>query len=194
MNIQDTYTKLCKEFPNVYVNDLKKCMKTSNNDYELTYSLLTNLINNKSIQFKNVKQIKKFECPCCCEEQLSEHNSISCMRGHLVCVKCFMIYTSGMLYQQKSTKFKCINYNHTCDCIYDYDIFSKYYTEQLKTEYKKVQQFEELIEAINDPSIELKQCSHCSFYIDVSGFENINVITCMECYKDTCFKCNEKVI
>jgi len=185
--------KLKSDYPEVYVLDIKESLRNNYNNYDVAYADLKYKMTLNALRMKaSYQRPKKTECSCCCEEELEE-NAIKCDAGHAVCVKCFVCYSRNMMYQQKSTKFKCIDCNHQCAHLYEYSKFEHAYTEQLKKEYANVQKFESMMDVVNeDPSIELKQCSHCYECVDIGGTTTRNEMTCVYCGKDTCLLCNEK--
>ena len=203
---QDILDRLNEQFPKLYVKDIEQYAIENNYDIEKTGNILTELNAKKQLprlkvarkpknitkMFRNQIPPKKYEiCSCCCDDSLMEDNTITCSNGHSVCAKCFVCYSSNQLYQQKTTKFGCINCNQTCTGHYEYEKFAHAYTEQLKKEYENVQNFENFVEILNDPNMNIKQCSHCQSYIDIGIFGG-NEMVCYTCGKETCLFCNEK--
>lgn len=184
--------KLKCDFPEVYVLDIKESLRKSFNNYDVAYADLTRKMLSNTLRMKSSYYARtKIECSCCCEQESIE-SAIKCEAGHVVCVKCFVCYSRNMMYQQKSTNFKCIDCNHQCQKSYEYSKFEHAYTEQLKKEYANVQKFESMLKIMDaNPNIVLKQCSHCNECVDIGVNSTMNEMTCMHCGKNTCLLCNE---
>lgn len=207
MEIKLIRDKLCNDFPYVYIKDIDLALKTLNNSYTSTYyhleeQLIKNNIKLKKVPgkqrqiisistldsiFKSIKQT--FECSCCCDEKLMNEFG-QCTDGHLICNLCIKKHAENTIYQQLSCKIKCIECNDICFGQFSEETLQKILSERVFAEYKNLKKLNEMNELCVD-DINIKLCQHCGCGTDIGEDYEQSLLVCMECFKDTCLKCNQ---
>jgi TRIAD3 protein (E3 ubiquitin-protein ligase RNF216) len=199
--------KLCNDFPSIYIREINSALKIYNNSYISTYyhledQLKKNFLKLKKVQskqrlvssipeldsiFKSVNQ--SIECSCCCEEfVIGEFGQ--CTDGHLICKVCIKKHAENTIYQTLSCKIKCIECNEKCFGEFSEEILQSILNERVFSEYKNLKKIDEINELCVD-DINIKICQHCGSGTDIGENSEQYLLVCMECFKDTCLKCNQ---
>lgn len=199
--------KLCNDFPSVYIKEIDSVLKINNNSYTASYYYLEEQLKNNNLKlkkipgkqrqiesnstldtiFKSVKQI--FECCCCCDDKQIEHFG-QCTEGHLICKLCIKKHAENTIYQQLSSKIKCIDCHEKCYGEFSEESLQTILNERVFAEYKNLKKIEEMKDICVD-DINIKICQHCGAGTDIGEDSEQVLLVCMECFKDTCLKCNQ---
>jgi hypothetical protein len=201
------------EFPSVYVKDINAVLKTSNNSYVKSYYQLEELIASDSLKLKQSYKSKfpmkcavdcellptletvfssvnpKLECSCCCDEKKFEEFG-QCTDGHLICKVCIKKHAENTIYQHLSCKIKCIDCNEKCIGEFSEETLQSILSERVFAEYKNLKKLDEIKEICVD-DINIKMCQHCGSGTDIGENSDQTLLVCMDCFKDTCLKCNQ---
>jgi TRIAD3 protein (E3 ubiquitin-protein ligase RNF216) len=202
--------RLRNDFPSVYVKDIDTTLKTNKYSYVASYYYLENALISNSLKLKTVKTKlvnsitnyelpelesvfnainPKLECNCCCDDKPFEEFG-QCTDGHIICKICIKKHAENMIYQQLSCKIKCINCNEKCFGEFNEDALQSILSERVFAEYKNLKKMDEMKELCVD-DINIKICQHCGAGTDVGENFEQYLLICMECFKDTCLKCNQ---
>jgi len=208
MEIKIIRDKLCNDFPYVYIKEIDSALKKHKNSYVAAYYYLEEQFKSNSLKLKKTpgkpkdiisNELTKFEnifnsvnpvfvCNCCCDDKKIEDFG-QCTEGHLICKKCIKIHTENTIYQKLSCKISCIDCNVKCFGEFDEQILSVILEPRVLSEYKNLKKLEEIKELCID-DINIKLCQHCGSGTDIGEVEQ-ELLVCMECFKDTCLKCNQ---
>ncbi len=131
---------------------------------------------------------KTKECGCCYETKSSDL-LIFCKKTHAVCIDCMRKHSENMIYQNASTKIKCINTEELCDCEISDKTLEKILDKKVYEEYVKLKTKEETAYIFNMDGLNLVKCQFCESYWDIK--KNQKKLECLTCKKNTCLKCNE---
>lgn len=199
--------KLCNDFPSVYIKEIDSALKIYNNSYTATYYYLEEQLKNNNLKLKKVpgkqrkiecnseldtifKSVKQtFECSCCCDDKSIEDFG-QCTEGHLICKVCIKKHAENTIYQQLSCKIKCIDCNEKCFGEFSEETLQTILNERVFAEYKNLKKMEEINQLCVD-DINIKLCQHCGAGTDIGEDSIQTLLVCMECFKDTCLKCNQ---
>lgn len=203
--------KLCNDFPSVYIKEIDTVLKKHKNRYIASYyeieeKLKTNTLKLKKTQgkqreinseqslkfkdmFNSVKPI--FECNCCCDDKMIEEFG-QCTEGHLTCKICIKKHAENTIYQNLSSKIKCIDCSSKCFGEFDENTLEIILEPRVLEEYKNLKKMDEIKE-ISIDDINIKLCQHCGAGTDIGEIIDLqqDLLVCMECFKDTCLKCNQ---
>jgi TRIAD3 protein (E3 ubiquitin-protein ligase RNF216) len=191
------------EFPSIYVKDIDNALKINKNSYIATYYYLEDKIKLNQLKLKhevNRKGISstselaklvnpKVECSCCCDEKSIE-NFGHCTDGHLICKVCIKTHAENTIYQNLSCKIKCIDCNEKCMGTFTEETIQNIVDERTMIEYRNLKKLEEINELCVE-DINIKLCQHCGAGTDIGETSGQELLVCMECFKDTCLKCNQ---
>lgn len=203
--------RLRREFPLIYVKDIDAALKIYNYSYAGTYYHLEQSITSNSLKLKSTKTKQhsssinsdllpelesvfntvnpKLECCCCCDEkQFDEFGQ--CTDGHIICKVCIKKHAENTIYQQLSCKVKCIDCNEKCFGEFSEETLKIILNERVFSEYKNLKKIDEIKELCID-DINIKICQHCGAGTDIGEDSQQDLLICMECFKDTCLKCNQ---
>ena len=204
MDLKLIRNKLKTDFPSLYVKDIDNALKINKNSYVATYYYLEDKIKSSELKLKNgiyTHSIKsngseldkmvnpKIECSCCCDEKVIETFG-TCSDGHLICKVCIKKHAENTIYQLLSCKVKCIDCNEKCVGVFTEETLQSILDERSFIAYKNLKKLEEINEICVD-DINIKLCQHCGAGTDIGETGNQDLLVCMECFKDTCLKCNE---
>jgi TRIAD3 protein (E3 ubiquitin-protein ligase RNF216) len=199
--------KLCNDFPSIYTREIDTCLKINNNSYTATYYYIESKLKDNSLKLKKVpskkrplnsvpeletifKSVKQtLECSCCCDDKTIEDFG-QCTDGHLICKVCIKKHAENTIYQQLSCKIKCIDCNEKCFGEFSEDTLQSILNERVFAEYKNLKKMEEINQICVD-DINIKICQHCGAGTDIGEGSEQYLLVCMECFKDTCLKCNQ---
>ena len=199
--------KLCNNFPSVYIKEINNALKTNNNSYTATYYYLEEQLKNTNLKLKKVpsKQRKleynfeldiifnsvkqTIDCSCCCDDKRIEDFG-QCTDGHLICKICIKKHAENTIYQQLSCKVKCIDCSEKCIGEFSEETLKEILNERVFSEYKNLKKLEEINQLCVD-DINIKLCQHCGVGTDIGEDSEQSLLVCMECFKDTCLKCNQ---
>ena len=199
--------KLCNDYPSVYLREIDLALKSHNNSYTATYYYLEEQLKQNNLKlkkipgkqrelnsipeldtiFKSVKQL--FECSCCCDDKQIEDFG-QCTDGHLICKACIKKHAENTIYQQLSCKVKCIDCSEKCFGEFSEDTLKSILNDRVFAEYKNLKKIEEINQLCID-DINIKLCQHCGTGSDIGEDSVQTLLVCMECFKDTCLKCNQ---
>lgn len=199
--------KLCNDYPTVYIIDIDLALKTHNNSYTASYYYLEDQLKKNNLKlkkipgkqrelnsipeldtiFKSVKQL--FECSCCCDDKQMEDFG-QCTDGHLICKMCIKKHAENTIYQQLSCKVKCIDCSEKCFGEFSEETLKSILNDRVFAEYKNLKKVEEINQLCVD-DINIKLCQHCGSGTDIGEDSGQTLLVCMECFKDTCLKCNQ---
>lgn len=199
--------KLCNDFPSVYIKEIDSVLKNNNNSYTASYYYIEEQMKKNNLKlkkvpgkqrqvehipeldtiFKSVKQM--FECSCCCDEKLIDEFG-QCTDGHLICKICIKKHAENTIYQKLSCKIKCIDCNDKCFGEFSESTLQSILNERVFAEYKNLKKIEEINDLCVD-DINIKICQHCGAGTDIGENSEQSLLVCMECFKDTCLKCNQ---
>lgn len=207
MDKKTIYKKLCNDFPSLYAPDIMASLKDHKYSYVGTYYFLENLLKTNTIKLKKIPtKIKTIEtdeklkeifdsvksdfcCSCCCDDK-PLNQFTQCTEGHLICKECIKTHIKNTVYQNASSKLKCIDYTNKCDGIYNEQIISSILDDSTFKEYINVKKIDEINEINELSDININLCQHCGAGTDI-GEAKLKVMICMECFKDTCLECNQ---
>ena len=199
--------KLCNDFPSIYIRDIVSVLKIYNNSYIATYYHLEEQLKKNNLKLKKVpgkqkvvetindldtifKSVKQsVECNCCCEEMLIEEFG-QCTDGHLICKICIKKHAENCIYQQLSCKIQCIDCYDKCFGEFSEETLQTILNCRVFSEYKNLKKLSEINELCVD-DINIKICQHCGSGTDIGENSEQFLLVCMECFKDTCLKCNQ---
>jgi TRIAD3 protein (E3 ubiquitin-protein ligase RNF216) len=199
--------KLCNDFPSVYIKEIDIALKTNKNSYTATYYYLEDKLKENSLKLKKVpskqrkldsvpeldnifKSVKQtIECSCCCDDKPIEDFG-QCTDGHLICKVCIKKHAENTIYQQLSCKIKCIDCNEKCFGEFSEETLQSILNDRVFSEYKNLKKIEEINQLCVD-DINIKLCQHCGAGTDIGENSDQYLLVCMECFKDTCLKCNQ---
>jgi TRIAD3 protein (E3 ubiquitin-protein ligase RNF216) len=199
--------KLCNDFPSVYIKEIDVALKENKNSYTATYYYLEDKLKENSLKLKKVpgkqrqiasipeldsifKSVKQtIECSCCCNDKVIEDFG-QCTDGHLICKVCIKKHAENMIYQQLSCKIKCIDCNEKCLGEFSEETLQSILNDRVFSEYKNLKKIEEINQLCVD-DINIKLCQHCGAGTDIGENVDHYLLVCMECFKDTCLKCNQ---
>lgn len=199
--------KLCNDFPSVYIKEIDGALKINNNSYTATYYYLEEQIKSNNLKLKKVpgkqrkidgnsvletifKSVKQtLDCSCCCDDKPIEEFG-QCTDGHLICKVCIKKHAENTIYQQLSCKIKCIDCNEKCFGEFSEETLKIILNERVFAEYKNLKKIEEINQLCVD-DINIKLCQHCGAGTDIGEDSVQTLLVCMECFKDTCLKCNQ---
>jgi TRIAD3 protein (E3 ubiquitin-protein ligase RNF216) len=199
--------KLCNDFPSVYIKEIDVALKTNKNSYTATYYYLEDKLKENSLKLKKVpskqrkldsvpeldnifKSVKQtIECSCCCHDKPIEDFG-QCTDGHLICKVCIKKHAENTIYQQLSCKIKCIDCNEKCFGEFSEETLQEILNDRVFSEYKNLKKMEEINQLCVD-DINIKLCQHCGAGTDIGENSDQYLLVCMECFKDTCLKCNQ---
>jgi TRIAD3 protein (E3 ubiquitin-protein ligase RNF216) len=199
--------KLCNDFPSVYIKEIDIALKTNKNSYTATYYYLEDKLKENSLKLKKVpskqrkldsvpeldnifKSVKQtIECSCCCDDKPIEDFG-QCTDGHLICKVCIKKHAENTIYQQLSCKIKCIDCNEKCFGEFSEETLESILNDRVFSEYKNLKKIEEINQLCVD-DINIKLCQHCGAGTDIGENSDQYLLVCMECFKDTCLKCNQ---
>ena len=199
--------KLCNDYPSVYLREIDFALKSHNNSYTSAYYYLEDQLKQNNLKlkkipgkqrelnsipeldtiFKSVKQL--FECSCCCDDKQIEDFG-QCTDGHLICKVCIKKHAENTIYQQLSCKVKCIDCSEKCFGEFSEETLKEILNDRVFAEYKNLKKVEEINELCVD-DINIKLCQHCGSGTDIGEYSVQTLLVCMECFKDTCLKCNQ---
>ena len=207
MEIKLIRGKLCNNFPSVYIKEINNALKTNKNSYTATYYYLEEQLKNTNLKLKKVpsKQLKleynseldiifnsvkqTIDCSCCCDDKRIEDFG-QCTDGHLICKICIKKHAENTIYQQLSCKVKCIDCSEKCVGEFSEETLKEILNERVFSEYKNLKKLEEINQLCVD-DINIKLCQHCGVGTDIGEDSEQSLLVCMECFKDTCLKCNQ---
>ncbi len=204
--------KLCDDFPALFVADINSCFFNNDYSYKATYYELEELVKEGKLPlkktviktkrcsetsphyikareiFESVKQT--LECTCCYDDK--DINGFGqCTDGHLICLACIKKHAEDTIYQKLSSKITCINSQDKCYGLISDDILTVVLDVRVFSEYNILKNMAEIKELCID-DINIKICQHCNAGTDIGESENVvETLICMECFKDTCLKCNQ---
>jgi len=199
--------KLCNDFPSIYIKEIDVALKTNKNSYTATYYYLEDQLKNNTLKLKKVpgkqrqidsipeldsifKSVKQtIECSCCCEDKMIEEFG-QCSDGHLICKVCIKKHAENTIYQKLSCKIKCIDCSEKCFGEFSEETLLSILNERVFAEYKNLKKMDEINELCVD-DINIKLCQHCGAGTDIGENSDQYLLVCMECFKDTCLKCNQ---
>ena len=199
--------KLCNDFSSVYIKEIDCALKIHNNSYTSTYYYLEEQLKNNNLKLKKVpgkqrkieinleldnifKSVKQtLDCSCCCDDKQIEEFG-QCTEGHLICKVCIKKHAENTIYQQLSCKIKCIDCNDKCFGEFSEETLQIILNERVFAEYKNLKKMEEINDLCVD-DINIKLCQHCGSGTDIGEDSEQILLICMECFKDTCLKCNQ---
>jgi TRIAD3 protein (E3 ubiquitin-protein ligase RNF216) len=199
--------KLCNDFPSIYIKEIDNALKIQNNSYTATYYYLETKLKENTLKIKKVpskqrklesvpeldnifKSVKQtIDCSCCCDDKMIEDFG-QCTDGHLICKVCIKKHAENTIYQQLSCKVKCIDCNEKCFGEFSEDTLKEILNERVFAEYKNLKKLEEINQLCVD-DINIKLCQHCGAGTDIGENSEQYLLVCMECFKDTCLKCNQ---
>jgi hypothetical protein len=202
--------KLCDEFPSLFVDDINFYFVGNKYGYKATYYELEQLLQEGKLRVKKsenkTKRVKEtselavklkdmfdsvkqtLECSCCYEDK-SINGFGQCSDGHLICYSCIKKHAEDTIYQKLSCKVGCINSQEKCYGHIDDAILSQILDIRVFSEYKTLKNLDEIKELCID-DINIKLCQHCNAGTDIGETEQ-EILVCLECFKDTCLKCNQ---
>jgi TRIAD3 protein (E3 ubiquitin-protein ligase RNF216) len=207
MDLKLIRDKLCNDFPSIYLKEIDLALKIQNNSYAASYYYLETKLKENTLKLKKVpskqrkvdsvpeldsifKSVKQtFECSCCCDDKIIEEFG-QCTDGHLICKVCIKKHAENTIYQQLSCKIKCIDCNEKCFGEFSEETLQSILNERVFTEYKNLKKVDEINELCVD-DINIKLCQHCGAGTDIGENSEQYLLVCMECFKDTCLKCNQ---
>jgi TRIAD3 protein (E3 ubiquitin-protein ligase RNF216) len=199
--------KLCNDFPSVYIKEIDVALKANKNSYTATYYYIEDKLKENSLKLKKVpskqrkldsvpeldnifKSVKQtIECSCCCDDKVIEDFG-QCTDGHLICKVCIKKHAENTIYQQLSCKIKCIDCNEKCFGEFSEETLQEILNDRVFSEYKNLKKMEEINQLCVD-DINIKLCQHCGAGTDIGENSDQYLLVCMECFKDTCLKCNQ---
>jgi TRIAD3 protein (E3 ubiquitin-protein ligase RNF216) len=199
--------KLCNDFPSIYIREIDTALKINNNSYTSSYYYLESKLKENSLKLKKVpskqrkldsvpeldnifKSVKQtIECSCCCDDKVIEDFG-QCTDGHLICKVCIKKHAENTIYQQLSCKIKCIDCNEKCFGEFSEETLHEILNDRVFSEYKNLKKIEEINQLCVD-DINIKLCQHCGAGTDIGENSDQYLLVCMECFKDTCLKCNQ---
>lgn len=199
--------KLCNDFPSIYIKEIDGALKINKNSYTATYYYLEYKLKENSLKLKKVpskqrklgsvpelenvfKSVKQtLECSCCCDDKYIEDFG-QCTDGHLICKVCIKKHAENTIYQQLSCKIKCIDCNEKCFGEFSEETLQSILNERVFVEYTNLKKIDEINQLCVD-DINIKLCQHCGAGTDIGENSKQYLLVCMECFKDTCLKCNQ---
>ena len=199
-------TKLSNDFPSLYLTEINSALKQHKNSYVATYYYLESQMKlntlkikktagkQKEINITNFNHVFKtvhntIECSCCCDDkEITDFGH--CTDGHLICKGCIKTHAENTIYQNLSCKVKCIDCNEKCYGTYLDTTLKEILSPRVFAEYQNLKKIEEIKDLCVD-DINIKMCQHCGVGTDIGEFGNQTLLVCMECFKDTCLKCNQ---
>ena len=199
--------KLCNDFPSIYIREIDSALKSHNNSYTATYYYLESELKNNNLKLKKIpgkqrhlnsvpeldtifKSVKQtLDCSCCCDDKQIEEFG-QCTDGHLVCKVCIKKHAENTIYQKLSCKINCIDCNEKCFGEFSEETLKNILNERVFSEYKNLKKIEEINQLCVD-DINIKLCQHCGAGTDIGEVSEQTLLVCMECFKDTCLKCNQ---
>ena len=206
--------KLCDDFPQLFVKQIIISLKNNNNSYIATYyeleaQLKSGLLPLKKAEIKkkrvivdeiqdaslkelfksfNAVKTQTIDCSCCYSDNKFEDLG-QCTNGHLLCKSCIKTHAESTIYQSLSAKITCISCNEKCFGLIDDVLLEQILDVRVLSEYKNLKNLAEIKEICVD-DINIKVCQHCNSGTDIGESEQ-TLLICMECFKDTCLKCNQ---
>lgn len=200
---------LFNDFPLIYAKDINASLKINKNDYIATRSYLEKLVSENKLKLKkrptknkivekivivnsngeDVIFVEKIECNCCYDTKPFEEFG-NCSDGHLICKTCIMTHTKNTIYQNQSCKIKCIDSTEKCNGFFPEKLLENILDERVMKEYNNLKYLEDINEISIDDDIKIKICQHCNLGTNI-GNNNLDILICMVCFKDTCLKCNQ---
>jgi hypothetical protein len=204
--------KLCDDFPSLFIGDINYSFLSNGYSYKATYYELEQLIKENKLPLKKVvTKVKRcndtdclavkfkdifdsvkqtLECTCCYDDK--DINGFGqCTDGHLICNTCIKKHATDTIYQKLSSKICCINSQDKCYGIISDAILENVLEIRVFSEYNILKNLAEIKELCID-DINIKICQHCNAGTDIGEQEQtIEILICMECFKDTCLKCNQ---
>jgi hypothetical protein len=203
--------KLCEDFPQIYSETIWKVLKKHKYSYSQSYHYITDQIKQNAFRTKT-KIYKKqhlqynseltemfnsvnpsIECKCCYETKTVLPNFSPCSEGHLICNECIKTHAETTIYQQMISTIKCIDCTTNCNGVFTEQVLQHILDVRVFAEYNTIKVHENIknIELYNDDMC-IKMCQHCGACADI-GTNQIqsHILICMECFKDTCLKCNQ---
>lgn len=201
--------KLCNDFPSVYIKEIDNALKKHKNSYVASYYYLEEQMKTKLLKIKKNPSKQKeldsdeltkyetifnsvktlFECNCCYNEKMMEEFG-QCTEGHLICKKCIKKHAENTIYQNLSCKIKCIDCNTKCFGEFDSKTLETILDPRVLSEYNNLKKIEEIKDLCVD-DINIQLCQHCGAGADIGENASQKLLVCMECFKDTCLKCNQ---
>lgn len=201
--------KLCNDFPSVYIKEIDAVLKKHQNSYIASYYELEEQLKMNTLKLKKNPSKQKvidsndllkykdtfnsvnptFECNCCYNDTLIDEFG-QCTEGHLICKPCIKKHAENSIYQLLTSKIKCIDCTTKCFGEFDENILQKILEPRVLGEYKNIKKLDEIKE-ISIDDINIKLCQHCGAGTDIGENEEQILLVCMECFKDTCLKCNQ---
>ncbi len=198
--------KLCNEFPYLYMKDIDIALQFNNNKYNETLTYLQNQLKGNKLKLKkipskkrNIPELNKpleikpkeemIECNCCFDMKPFQDFS-HCTEGHLICKVCVKKHAENTIYQSQSYKIKCIDCNEKCNGYFDLQLLEPILDIRVISEYKNLKNTDEISQLCID-DINIKICQHCNAGTDIGENLDQEILVCMECFKDTCLKCNQ---
>ena len=143
-------------------------------------------------KLNKLRNSSNIECSCCCDTKHTLYFA-ECTEGHLICKDCIRTHVKNNIYQS-SCNIKCIDCNSLTPCS---GVYSDIILEQLLDprefrRYKELKKIDEFNKLSTIDDINIKICEHCGAGTDIgTGEFQQDVLVCMECFKDTCLKCNQ---
>jgi len=209
MNNHVIRNKLCNDFPQLYVKDINVVLKQTKNYadsyHQLQQQIEENKLNTKKHNSKTYiiseqddrklnesRNSLNIECSCCCDTKHTLYFA-ECTEGHLICKDCIRTHVKNNIYQS-SCNIKCIDCKSLTPCS---GVYSDRILEQLLEpiefrRYKELKKIDEFNKLSTIDDINIKICEHCGAGTDIgTGEFQQDVLVCMECFKDTCLKCNQ---
>ena len=200
--------KLCNDFPNIYIKEIDTTLKKHKNSYIASYYDLEEQISLNKLKLKKIPGKQKYigptiyddifksvkqtiECNCCCNnKEIDEFGQ--CTEGHLICKDCIKTHATNTIYQQVCYKIKCIDCSSSSKCIGEFNenTLTQILDARVVNEYKNLKKIGELKE-ISVDDINIKICQHCGSGTDIGVDSEQTLLVCMDCFKDTCLKCNQ---
>lgn len=136
------------------------------------------------------KPVGTIECKCCYELFMDDEVS-QCCEGHIICKSCIKKFASQMIYENADPNILCISTESVCQAKISENVLENVLDQRVFNEYKRIKVVKELKEISNAfDDINIKICANCEKGVDIGDFE-LEVMTCTECFKDTCLKCNQ---
>jgi len=214
INTEIIKDKLCDDFPQLFVKNIVSTLKANNNSYIATYYNLESSIKSSLLPLKKTEVKKKriiidevenselkelfksfdaikqqtIDCTCCYSDNKFEDLG-QCTNGHLLCKQCIKTHAENTIYQNLSHKITCISCNEKCFGLIDDSLLEQILDPRVLAEYNNLKNLAEIKELCVD-DINIKMCQHCNAGSDI-GDSDQSLLICMECFKDTCLKCNQ---
>lgn len=128
------------------------------------------------------------ECGCCCCEYAFD-NMRQCSEGHLFCKTCLSKYIEQTIFGDGRSVIKCMNTEgEVCQGYFSDEMIRLSLSEKVFTKYSEQLARDALKAAKID---NLKTCHNCQLQVEINPDVGI-VMTCPNCYKNTCVECGDE--